>query len=129
REDRSQRRVVITRQNRPPATGRFARRPGPERRTAAADGSKGPGPGAAPGRPGGWRGRLPGRLQRPLAWHAPVAGRAVVGAGRAAASAGRTVRDRLRLVTQRLPQTAAGRLLAAVIAIAFFAGATWTTTR
>jgi cell division protein FtsQ len=122
--------VVITRQNRPPANGRFARRPGPERRgSPAGDGSKGPGPNGVPPRPDGWRGRLPGPLQRPLAWHAPVAGRAVVGAGKAAASAGRTIRDRLRKLTAWLPQTAAGRLLAAVAAVALFTGATWATTR
>ena len=74
REDRTQRRVVITRHNRPPATGRFARRPGRDRRAnGSGDGSKGPGPNAALPRPTGWRGRLPGPLQRPLAWHAPVA--------------------------------------------------------
>ena len=130
REDRTQRRVVISRQNRPPANGRFARRPGPERRAnGGPEGSKGPGPNGAPVRPGGWRGRLPAKLQRPLAWHAPVAGRAVAGAGRAAASAGRTVRDRLRKLTKWLPQTAAGRILAALVAIALFTGATWTTTR
>lgn len=129
REDRTQRRVVITRHNRPPATGRFARRPGPERRAnSGGEGSKGPGPnGESPAR--GWRGRLPGPLQRPLAWHAPVAGRAVAGAGKAAASAGRTIRDRLRKLTTRLPQTAAGRIIVAVAAIALFTGATWATSR
>jgi cell division protein FtsQ len=55
-----------------------------------------------------------------------VAGRAVAGAGKAAASAGRSLRDRLR---RGLPQTVAGRLLAAVAAIALFTAATWTTTR
>jgi len=33
----------------------------------------------------GWRAKLPAALQRPLAWQAPVAGRAVAGAGKAAA--------------------------------------------
>lgn len=106
REDRTQRRVVVVRHNRPPAAGRFARRPGP--------------------RPDGWRAKLPDALQRPLAWQAPVAGRAVAGAGKAAASAGRSLRDRLR---RGLPQTVAGRVLAAVAAIALFTGASWTTTR
>ncbi|MDQ1514577.1 MAG: cell division protein FtsQ [Actinomycetota bacterium] len=106
REDRTQRRVKVVRHNRPPTNGRFARRPGP--------------------RPEGWRARLPGALQRPLAWQAPVAGRAVAGAGKAAASATRSLRDRLR---RGLPQTLAGRVLVAVAAIAVFTGATWTTTR
>ena len=106
REDRTQRRVVVTRHNRPPAAGRFARRPGPS--------------------PEGWRAKLPGPLQRPLTWQAPVAGRAVAGAGKAAASATRSLRDRLR---RGAPQTMAGRVLAAVAAIALFTGATWTTTR
>jgi cell division protein FtsQ len=112
REDRTQRRVVVTRHTRPPAAGRFARRPGP--------------------RPEGWRAKLPGALQRPLAWQAPVAGRAVAGAGKAARcglSATRSLRDRLRRTTEWLPQTLAGRLLAAVAAVAVFTGATWTTTR
>jgi len=107
REDRTQRRVVVVRHNRPPANGRFARRPGPE----------------------GWRAKLPSALQRPLAWQAPVAGRAVAGAGKAAASAGRSVRERLRRFTNWLPQTASGRILVALAAIALFTGATWTTTR
>jgi len=106
REDRTQRRVTVVRHTRPPAAGRFARRPGP--------------------RPEGWRAKLPGPLQRPLAWQAPVAGRAVAGAGKAAASATRSLRDRLR---RGMPQTVAGRVLAALAAIALFAGATWTTTR
>jgi cell division protein FtsQ len=55
-----------------------------------------------------------------------VAGRAVAGAGKAAASATRSLRDRLR---RGLPQTLAGRVLAAAAAIAVFTGATWTTTR
>jgi cell division protein FtsQ len=112
REDRTQRRVVVTRHTRPPAAGRFARRPGP--------------------RPEGWRAKLPGALQRPLAWQAPVAGRAVAGAGKAARcglSATRSLRDRLRRTTEWLPQTLAGRVLAAVAAVAVFTGATWTTTR
>ena len=144
REDRTQRRVVITRQNRPPANGRFARRPGPERRgNGGPEGTKGPGPGTGGPRPGGWRGRLPARLLparllggRPPPWQAPIAGRAVAGAGRAAAgagraaaTAGRTMRGRLRQISQRLPQTAGGRILAAVIAIGLFTGATWITTR
>jgi cell division protein FtsQ len=58
-----------------------------------------------------------------------VAGRAVVGAGKAAASATRSLRDRLRRVTHWLPQTMPGRILAAVVAILLFTGATWTTTR
>ncbi len=106
REDRTQRRVTVVRHTRPPATGRFARRPGH--------------------RPEGWRARLPGALQRPLAWQAPVAGRAVAGAGKAAVSATRTLRDRLR---RGMPQTVAGRVLAAVAAILLFTGATWATTR
>ena len=109
REDRTQRRVTVVRHTRPPATGRFARRPGH--------------------RPEGWRARLPVALQRPLAWQAPVAGRAVAGAGKAARrslSATRTLRDRLR---RGMPQTVAGRVLAAVAAILLFTGATWTTTR
>lgn len=109
REDRTQRRVTVVRHTRPPATGRFARPPGH--------------------RPEGWRARLPGALQRPLAWQAPVAGRAVAGAGRAAASAGRTLRDRLRRTRKWVPQTVAGRLLVAVAAVLLFTGATWTTTR
>jgi len=112
REDRTQRRVVITRHNRPPANGRFARPPGP--------------------RPEGWRARLPGALQRPLAWQAPVAGRAVAGAGKAARrslSATRSVRDRLRRMARWLPQTLLGRVLVAVAAILLFTGATWVTTR
>ncbi|HEV7861830.1 MAG TPA: FtsQ-type POTRA domain-containing protein, partial [Acidimicrobiia bacterium] len=109
REDRTQRRVVVVRHTRPPAAGRFARPPGR--------------------RPDGWRAKLPAALQRPLAWQAPVAGRAVVGAGKAAASATRSVRDRLRRATDRMPQTVAGRVLAAVVAIALFTGATWGTTR
>lgn len=114
REDRTQRRVTVVRHTRPPSSGRFARRPGP-----------------APAQ--GWRAKLPAALQRPLAWQAPVAGRAVVGgAGKAARfglSATRTVRDRLRRLTNWLPQTLAGRILAAVVAILLFTGATWTTTR
>lgn len=110
REDRTQRRVTVVRHTRPPAAGRFARRPGP-----------------APAQ--GWRAKLPAALQRPLAWQAPVAGRAVVGAGKAAASATRSVRDRLRRLTNWLPQTLAGRIVAAVVAILLFTGATWTTTR
>ena len=129
REDRTQRRVVITRHNRPPANGRFARRPGPERRgNGGGDGSKGPGPNGA-ARPTGWRAKLPEPLRRPLAWHAPVAGRAVAGAGKAAATAGRTVAGRLRKLTRWLPQTAAGRILVALAAVAVFTGATWATTR
>jgi len=76
----------------------------------------------------GWRARLPAALQRPLAWQAPVAGRAVAGAGKAAASATRSLRDRLRRATAWLPQTMAGRVLAAVAAVALFTGATWATT-
>ena len=53
----------------------------------------------------------------------------MVGAGKAAASATRSLRDRLRRATERLPQTLAGRVLAAVAAIALFTGATWATTR
>src|SRR5207248_6733036 len=68
-------------------------------------------------------------LRRPLAWQAPVAGRAVAGAGKVAASATRSVRDRLRRLARWLPQTLAGRVLAAVAAIALFTGATWVTTR
>jgi len=108
REDRTQRRVTVVRHTRPPAAGRFARRPGSARR------------------PEGWRAKLPAALQRPLAWQAPVAGRAVAGAGKAAATATRTLRDRIR---RGLPQTVAGRVLAAVAAIALFTGASWTTTR
>jgi cell division protein FtsQ len=111
REDRTQRRVTIVRHTRPPAAGRFARRPGTTRR------------------PEGWRAKLPAALQRPLAWQAPVAGRAVAGAGKAAATATRTLRDRIRRATVWMPQTIAGRVLAAVAAIALFTGATWTTTR
>jgi len=119
REDRTQRRVVVVRHNRPPANGRFARRPGrrPERRGN---------PDVAEVRATGWRARLPGALQRPLAWQAPVAGRAVAGAGKAAASATRSLRDRLR---RGMPQTLAGRVLAAVAAVVLFTGATWVTTR
>jgi cell division protein FtsQ len=106
REDRTQRRVTVVRHTRPPAAGRFARRPGH--------------------RPDGWRAKLPAALQRPLAWQTPVAGRAVAGAGKVAANATRSLRDRLR---RGLPQTAAGRVLLAVAAIALFTGATWTTTR
>jgi cell division protein FtsQ len=102
--------VTVVRHTRPPAAGRFARRPGPER-------------------PEGWRAKLPAALQRPLAWQAPVAGRAMVGAGKAAASATRSVGDRLRRLTNGLPQTLAGRILAAVAAILLFTGATWATTR
>ena len=109
REDRTQRKVVITRHNRPPVSGRFARRPGP--------------------RPEGWRAKLPAALQRPLAWQAPVAGRAVAGAGKVAATATRSVRDRVRRLARWLPQTVAGRVLAAVAAIVLFTGATWVTTR
>jgi cell division protein FtsQ len=106
REGRTQRRVTVVRHNRPPSAGRFARPPGP--------------------RPEGWRARLPAALQRPLAWQAPVAGRAVAGAGKVAASATRSVRDRVR---RGAPQTLTGRVLAAVTAILLFTGATWTTTR
>jgi cell division protein FtsQ len=106
REDRTQRRVTVVRHTRPPAAGRFARHPRP--------------------RPTGWRAKLPGALQRPLAWQAPVAGRAVAGAGKAAASATRTLRDRVR---RGMPQTVAGRVLTAVAAVLLFTGATWTTTR
>lgn len=106
REDRTQRRVRVVRHNRPPSAGRFGRPPGP--------------------RPEGWRGRLPAALQRPLAWQAPVAGRAMAGAGKAAATAGRSLRDRVR---RGAPQTLAGRVLAAVAAVLLFTGATWTTTR
>ena len=53
----------------------------------------------------------------------------MVGAGKAAASATRSVRDQLRRLTNWMPQTLAGRLLAAVVAILLFTGATWTTTR
>jgi cell division protein FtsQ len=109
RDDRTQRRVVITRHNRPPVNGRFARPPGP--------------------RPGGWQAKLPGALRRPLAWQAPVAGRAVAGAGKAAVSVTRSLRDRLRRITRWLPQTLAGRVLVAVAAILLFTGATWVTTR
>ena len=108
REDRTQRRVRVVRHTRPPAGGRFARRPGP-----GAD---------------GWRARLPAALRRPLAWQAPVAGRAVAGAGKAARcglSATRSLRERVR---RGMPQTLAGRLLAAVAAMGLFTGATWTTT-
>jgi cell division protein FtsQ len=98
--------TVVRRNTRPPAAGRFARRPGPG--------------------PEGWRAKLPGPLQRPLAWQAPVAGRAVAGAGKAAASATRSLRNRLR---RGLPQTVAGRMAAALAALALFTGATWTTTR
>ena len=97
------------RHTRPPAAGRFARHPRP--------------------RPSGWRAKLPGALQRPLAWQAPVAGRAVAGAGKAAATATRTLRDRLRRTTKWVPQTVTGRVMAAVAAILLFTGATWTTTR
>lgn len=103
------RRVTVVRRTRPPTAGRFARHPGH--------------------RPEGWRARLPGALQRPLAWQAPVAGRAVAGAGKVAASATRTLRDRLRRTTKWVPQTVAGRALAAVAAVLLFTGATWTTTR
>jgi cell division protein FtsQ len=109
REDRTQRRVTVMRHTRPPAAGRFARRPGH--------------------RPEGWRAKLPAALQRPLAWQAPVAGRAVAGAGKAARcglSATRSLADRLR---RGMPQTLGGRLLAAVAAIVLFTGASWTTTR
>jgi cell division protein FtsQ len=109
REDRTQRRVTVVRHTRPPATGRFARHPRP--------------------RPTGWRAKLPGALQRPLAWQAPVTGRAVAGAGKAARcglSATRSLRDRLR---RGMPQTLPGRILAAVAAVALFTGATWATTR
>jgi cell division protein FtsQ len=109
REDRTQRRVTVVRHTRPPAAGRFARRPGH--------------------RPEGWRAKLPAALQRPLAWQAPVAGRAVAGAGKVAASATRSLRDRLRRTTEWVPQTLGGRLLLAVAAIVVFTGATWTTTR
>ncbi|MEW6476376.1 MAG: FtsQ-type POTRA domain-containing protein [Actinomycetota bacterium] len=118
REDRTQRRVTVVRHTRPPASGRFARRPGPDRRTA--------------GGPEGWRAKLPAALQRPLAWQAPVAGRAVAGAGKAARRglhATRSLRDALRRLTNWLPQTLAGRIVAAVAAILLFTGATWTTTR
>jgi hypothetical protein len=104
-----QRRVTVVRHTRPPAAGRFARRPGH--------------------RPEGWRAKLPAALQRPLAWQAPVAGRAVAGAGKVAASATRSLRDRLRRTTEWVPQTLGGRLLLAVAAIVVFTGATWTTTR
>ena len=106
REDRTQRRVTVVRHTRPPAAGRFARHPGR--------------------RPEGWRAKLPAALQRPLAWQAPVAGRAVAGAGKVAASATRSLQDRVR---RGMPQTLGGRLLAAVAAIALFTGATWTITR
>lgn len=112
REDRTQRRVTVVRHTRPPSAGRFGRRPGPSSRPAQ-----------------GWRAKLPAALQRPLAWQAPVAGRAVVATGKAAASATRSVRDRLRRMTTWMPQTLAGRLLAAVSAILLFTGAMWTTTR
>jgi cell division protein FtsQ len=69
---------------------------------------------------------LPEALRRPLAWQAPVAGRAVAGAGKAAVSATRSLRNRLR---RGLPQTLAGRILLAVAAILLFTGATWTTSR
>lgn len=110
REDRTQRRVTVVRHTRPPSAGRFARRPGP-------------------GPAQGWRAKLPAALQRPLTWQAPVAGRAVAGAGKAAASATRSLRDRLRKLADWLPQTLAGRIMAAVVAILLFTGATWTTTR
>ena len=112
REDRTQRRVTVAGHTRPPSAGRFARRPGPASKPTQ-----------------GWRAKLPGALQRPLAWQAPVAGRAVVATGKAAASATRSVRDRVRRLTTWMPQTLAGRLLAAVGAILLFTGATWTTTR
>jgi cell division protein FtsQ len=127
REDRTQRRVVVVRHTRPPAAGRFARRPGPERRSnGGPEGSMGADRRVAEVRADGWRAKLPAALQRPLAWQAPVAGRAVAGAGKAAASATRSLRDRLQ---RGLPQTLVGRVLAAVAAIALFTGATWTTTR
>jgi cell division protein FtsQ len=50
----------------------------------------------------------------------------VAGAGKAAVSATRSLRDRLR---RGMPQTLAGRILAAVAAILLFTGATWTTSR
>jgi cell division protein FtsQ len=56
----------------------------------------------------------------------------MVGAGKAARrglSATRSVRDQLRRLTNWLPQTLAGRIVAAVVAILLFTGATWTTTR
>ena len=108
REDRTQRRVRVVRHTRPPAGGRFARRPGPG--------------------PDGWRAKLPAALRRPLAWQAPVAGRAMAGAGKAARSglsATRSLGDRLR---RGMPQTLPGRLVGAVAAIGLFTGATWTTT-
>ena len=112
REDRTQRRVTVVRHTRPPAAGRFARRPGP-------------GP-----KPEGWRFKLPTALQRPLAWQAPVAGRAVVGgAGKAARFGLSATRTGLRRLTNWMPQTLAGRVVAAVLAILLFTGATWTTTR
>lgn len=128
REDRTQRRVTVVRHTRPPSAGRFARRPGHERRAnGGPEGSAGAGRHVREVRAArGWRARLPSALQRPLAWQAPVAGRAVAGAGKAAASATRSLRDRLR---RGMPQTLGGRLLAAVAAILTFTGATWTTTR
>ena len=107
REDRTQRRVTVVRHTRPPAAGRFARRPGP--------------------RPDGWRAKLPGRAAaapglagaggRAGPWPAPArpppapAARCGTGCGEAC------------------PRQWPGRLLAAVVAIALFTGATWTTTR
>lgn len=113
REDRTQRRVTVVRHTRPPSSGRFARRPGRAGNSPA----------------NGWRSRLPAAFQRPLAWQAPVAGRAVVATGKAAASATRSVRDRFRRLTTWMPQTLAGRALAAVAAILLFTGASWATTR
>ena len=62
--------------------------------------------------PEGWRAKLPGPLQRPLAWQAPVAGRAVAGAGKAARrslGATRSLRDRLRRGLPRRSPAPAGR--------------------
>jgi cell division protein FtsQ len=73
-------------------------------------------------RAGGWRAKLPVFLQRPLAWHAPVAGRAAVGVTH-------SLRDRMRRATDWLPQTLAGRVLVALGAIALFTAATWAATR
>jgi cell division protein FtsQ len=104
---------VFVRHTRPPAAGRFARRPGPNPDHSRRSNE-------------GWRAKLPAALQRPLAWQAPVAGRAVAGAGKAAFTATRSLRDRLR---RGLPQTLTGRVVAIIATVALFTGATWVTTR
>jgi len=107
RSDRSQRRFVVVRRDRPPAAGRFGRRP------------------SGLPRPG-WRDRWPVHRLRPLPWYSPVAGRAAQAQG----TPGRfRLLQRLRQRGRLAPGDPVARVLVTVLATAVFAGTTWLTTR